>query len=385
MRLFVSAGEASGDLHGASLLHAIQRLQPGHRLPRLRRRPHGTGRLSHPLPLDGPGRRRHVRVLSSLPRVPGILKLAGRLFQTLRPDALVLSRLPRLPLVAGQVRQEARRPGGLVRAAAAVGLGPLPRQVDAPPRRPRPLHAAFRGGMVSAKGCSGPLHRPPLFRRAAATARWTTPSWPPSSARPGTVVALLPGSRRQEIKHNFAADGRGGPGSSTHGGRTCASSSPACAPEHAQIVEGQLRDRTLPIEVHAGRTAEIIHLAHSVIAKSGSVGLELLYHGKPAVVVYQLPWMEMHGGALDHSVPVHQPGEPARGQAVVPGVPAIAPAGGGDRRARAALAGGSRGLPGSVRRTGGLGRPRGGAGRLRSGGGGGPGGPQRGQGARRAG
>ena len=64
-------------------------------------------------------------------------------------------------------------------------------------------------------------------------------------------------------------------------------------PEHAHIVEAQLRDRSLPLEVHAGRTAEIcVHTAHSVIAKSGSVSLELLYHGKPAVVVYQLPRIE---------------------------------------------------------------------------------------------
>jgi lipid-A-disaccharide synthase len=42
------------------------------------------------------------------------------------------------------------------------------------------------------------------------------------------------------------------------------------------------------IESHVGRTPEIIQLAHSSIAVSGSVGLELLYHGKPSVVVYRV-------------------------------------------------------------------------------------------------
>ncbi len=44
---------------------------------------------------------------------------------------------------------------------------------------------------------------------------------------------------------------------------------------------------SLPIEVHAGRTPEIIHLAHSCLAVSGSVSLELLYRCKPSVVLYR--------------------------------------------------------------------------------------------------
>src|SRR5262249_2561946 len=36
-------------------------------------------------------------------------------------------------------------------------------------------------------------------------------------------------------------------------------------------------------------TPEILDLAHSCIAVSGSVGLELLYRNKPAVVVYRVP------------------------------------------------------------------------------------------------
>jgi lipid-A-disaccharide synthase len=111
-------------------------------------------------------------------------------------------------------------------------------------------------------------------------------------ARPGTIIALLPGSRRQEIKHNF--------GPILEAARILYASRPdvrflvACLrPEHAHNVEERLSDETVPIEVHAGRTAEIIHLAHSAIAKSGSVSLEMLYHGTPAVVVYQVPRAEV--------------------------------------------------------------------------------------------
>jgi lipid-A-disaccharide synthase len=44
----------------------------------------------------------------------------------------------------------------------------------------------------------------------------------------------------------------------------------------------------LPIDVHVGRTPEIIELADSCVAVSGSVGLEMLYRAKPAVVVYRV-------------------------------------------------------------------------------------------------
>ena len=42
----------------------------------------------------------------------------------------------------------------------------------------------------------------------------------------------------------------------------------------------------LPIDVHVGRTGELVHLANCCMACSGSVSLELLYHRKPAVVLY---------------------------------------------------------------------------------------------------
>src|SRR5205814_9808435 len=46
-------------------------------------------------------------------------------------------------------------------------------------------------------------------------------------------------------------------------------------------------------EVHVGRTPEIIHLARGCVAVSGSVGLELLYHGKPSAVVYRISRLDL--------------------------------------------------------------------------------------------
>jgi lipid-A-disaccharide synthase len=63
----------------------------------------------------------------------------------------------------------------------------------------------------------------------------------------------------------------------------------ACFSRSQQLtVDAFLRGNTLPIQTFSRRTPEIIHLSHSCIAVSGSVGLELLYHNKPSVVIYRV-------------------------------------------------------------------------------------------------
>jgi lipid-A-disaccharide synthase len=104
--------------------------------------------------------------------------------------------------------------------------------------------------------------------------------------RPGTIVALLPGSRRSELTNNTPTLIRAA--QRIHQRRPDVRFLTACLrPQHKQFFESQLAGLSVPIEVHAGRTPEIIHLAHSCIAVSGSVSLELLYRGKPSAVVYR--------------------------------------------------------------------------------------------------
>jgi lipid-A-disaccharide synthase len=105
--------------------------------------------------------------------------------------------------------------------------------------------------------------------------------------RPGPIIGLLPGSRNQEVERNLPTLVRAA--AHIHAARPDTRFLVACfKPSHRQDVEAYLQGRRLPIETWSGRTPEIIHLAHSCVAVSGSVGLELLYHGKPTVVVYRI-------------------------------------------------------------------------------------------------
>ena len=291
MRLFVSAGEPSGDLHGASLIRALCLRRPDVEV-------HGFGgdrmeragcRVHYPLTeLAGVGL---FRVLSSIPRVPAILKQADRLFAELRPDALVLIDFPAFHW---WLAKRARKHG-------------VPVVWFVPPQLWAWGHSRVKWMRRLADHvlCTLPFEEEWYRQRGVASRyighpyfdelherRFDEAFLAEQRARPGPVIALLPGSRRQEIRHNFAA--MADAAAILHARRPDLRFLVACLrPEHARSVEEQLRGRALPIEVHAGRTAEIIQLAHSCIAKSGSVGLELLYHGKPAVVVYQLHWVEI--------------------------------------------------------------------------------------------
>src|SRR5205807_3639073 len=108
-------------------------------------------------------------------------------------------------------------------------------------------------------------------------------------ARPGPVVALLPGSRNQELAYNVPSLLRAA--ALIHARRPDTRFLVACLrAAHARQVESRLPPG-LPVEVHAGRTPEVIELAHSCIAVSGSVSLELLYRAKPSVIVYRQNWL----------------------------------------------------------------------------------------------
>jgi lipid-A-disaccharide synthase len=105
-------------------------------------------------------------------------------------------------------------------------------------------------------------------------------------ARPGVRVAILPGSRNREISANagmlFDAARR------VHAARQDVRFLVAAFNEQQAAAVRAVLPAGVPIDVHVGRTPEVIELAEASAAVSGSVGLELLYRAKPSVVVYRV-------------------------------------------------------------------------------------------------
>ena len=106
-------------------------------------------------------------------------------------------------------------------------------------------------------------------------------------AKPGERIAVLPGSRTQEVLANFPI--------MLKAMKLLAAKRPetrflvaAFREKQAALIREPIARSGLDIAVHVGRTPEIIELGTACIAVSGSVGLELLVRLKPTVVVYRV-------------------------------------------------------------------------------------------------
>jgi lipid-A-disaccharide synthase len=112
---------------------------------------------------------------------------------------------------------------------------------------------------------------------------------------PGRMVAILPGSRTQELKRNLPMMLRAA--AKLLKSQPNARFTVACLHERhrelaAQIIAAECA-ADLPIELHAGHTPELIRVAEVAWAVSGSVGLELMCEALPTVVVYKLNRLDL--------------------------------------------------------------------------------------------
>ncbi len=288
MRLFVSAGEPSGDLHGANLIRSLRHLRSdlqycgfgGERMAAV------GCELVHPL-VD------HavmgiVGALKSVPQFAAILRRADRFFRQEKPDALVMIDFPGFHWwLAKRARQHGIPVVYFVPpqlwAWASWRVKKMRQRVD------RALCTLpFEEAWFRARGVPAEYIGHPYFDELREQ-RLDAAFLAQEQDRPGKVIALLPGSRNSELTNNLDSLLRAA--TLIHARRPDTRFLVACLREtHRERVEERLRGLHLPIDAYAGRTPEIIHLAHSCLAVSGSVGLELLFRGKPSVVTYREHW-----------------------------------------------------------------------------------------------
>jgi lipid-A-disaccharide synthase len=286
MRVFVSAGEPSGDLHGASLVRALRRLQPDVEVSGFggERMASAGCPLLYPLadhPVIG-----LTAAAASVPLVWRVLNQADRHFKEHRPDVVVVIDNPGFHW---WLARTARKHGIPVLYFVPPQLWAWGRWRVAKMRRlvDRVLCVLpFEQAWYESHGVAARYIGHPYFDELRAQ-RLDPDFMAEQRSKPGPIVALLPGSRRQELDFNPPSLLRAA--EIIHKQRPEVRFLVACLKEeHRRRVEGLLQGSTLPVEVHAGRTPEIIELAHSTIAVSGSVGLELLYRGKPSVVLFRV-------------------------------------------------------------------------------------------------
>jgi len=286
LRIFFSAGEPSGDLHGANLIR------------RLRERYEQLEAVGYGGPeMAAAGCRLHAdltalavmwfaRVLVNLHKFWSLASLADRYFRHHRPDAVVLIDYPGFNW---WIARRAKAHGipvfyycpPQIWSWARWRVKKMRRYVD------HVLCALpFEQTWFARHGCNATFVGHPFFDDADRRPLDET-FLRDQQALPGRLVTILPGSRTQEVEHNLmwflkaaALIHREVP--------EVRFAIAAFKPHQAEMARRQAAASGLPVEVHVGRTPELVRLATCSMACSGSVSLELLYHLKPTVVLYRI-------------------------------------------------------------------------------------------------
>ncbi len=296
MKIFFSAGEPSGDLHGANLIRAIKAVQPraefvGYGGPRMAE----AGCRLH-VDLTAHAVMGFIRVLLSLHRFVYLAALADRYFRRHRPDAVVLIDFPGFNWWIARRAKAARIPvfyyvPPQIWAWAPWRVAKMRRSVD------HVLCALpFEADWFAARGCNATFVGHPYFDEVRS--QQLDHEFLAQFHDDAPLVTILPGSRTQEVEHNLrsflkaAAIVR----ERVPSARLAIA---AFKPRQAEFARQLVADSGLDIEVHVGRTAELISAAKCAMAVSGSVSLELLYHRCPTVVLYSVSrWMFFVQGLL---------------------------------------------------------------------------------------
>ena len=290
-RIFISAGEMSGDLHGSNLIRAILRKAPRAEIVGLGGRgmeAAGARMLANTVEFGVIG---FVPLFASVSRYLDLLSRADRFIAAWRPDVAVTIDCPGFHfLLASRLR--ARR---------VPVLWYIPPQLWAwAPWRVRKLRRRF-----THVACVLPIEKT-FFGEHGVPATFVGHPVVDHlrgldldedfigslrTRRDDRVVALMPGSRRQEVapilRRQLAV------------ARALAARDPHCSfvmalasEEHRAWAAPETAASGLAIRTVVGKTHEVESAADLALTKSGTTTLELVYYGTPMAVFYNVSWAE---------------------------------------------------------------------------------------------
>jgi lipid-A-disaccharide synthase len=282
--IFFSAGEPSGDLHGANLIRQLQAQCPGLQAVGYGGPEMAAAGCQLHADLTALAVMWFARVLLNLHKFWDLASRADRYFRHHRPDAVVLIDYPgfnwwiaRRAKVHGipvfyytppQIWAWARWRVKKLRRLADHVLCSLP----------------FEEPWFRRHGCNATFVGHPFFdevRRHADDEAFLAAH----RNQAGPLVAILPGSRTQEVVHNLRWFLRAA--AKVRQAVPEARFALACfKPHQAEIARRMVEQSGLPAEICTGKTPELMRLADCAMSVSGSVSLELLYHTTPTVILY---------------------------------------------------------------------------------------------------
>ncbi len=299
MRIFLSTGEPSGDLHAANLIRSLRARRPDVQVVGFggSKMAEAGGKVLYPL-VDL-AVMWFLRVLLNINKFFDVLKMAEREFVENRPDAVVLIDYPGFHWHLAKAAKKHGIPviyyvPPQIWAWAGWRIEKVKRSVD---------HVLcslpFEPAWYHERGFAAAVHVGHPYFDELAERTLDDRFIADLDARPGPLVAILPGSRTQEVTRNLPIMLRAA--SKLAEGRPDVRFAVACLHARHRDLALQILERSglaLDVEILAARTPELIRTADVAWAVSGSVGLELMVEALPTVVLYKIRafdlWVARH-------------------------------------------------------------------------------------------
>lgn len=288
MLVYLLAGEASGDRHGANLARALRRIDPSVRLagiggPRMREAGVELAQDMTALATTG-----LVEVLGKIGEFRRLLaRLAAEIERT-RPDALVAIDFPDFNLrLAERARPHVRRLFYYISPQIWAWRPGRVRRIGSLVDRVLVIFP-FEEALYARHGIPCTFVGHPLLDDldAAAVRREAAAALPPLPT--GTQsIGLLPGSRLGEFARIFPAMAEAGRRLAKDGARIVL----RLAPGPGVPADAALRavaGAGVPIEIHAGRAREVLATSDASLVASGTATLEAALLEAPHAMVYRV-------------------------------------------------------------------------------------------------
>lgn len=287
LRVFVSAGEPSGDLHAANLVRELAAARPSALFAALggRELEAAGAELLHDMLADFSvmGLKDALRV------IPSVIRVRNRALDFIdswRPDVAILVDYPGFNVNFAKFLKRRGIPVVYyicpqVWAWAPWRVRKISRRID------RALVVfEFEREFYGRRGIDASYVGHPLGDLFAARGldRDFLENGPLSDA--AYLVALVPGSRTAEIERGFPV--KAAAARMIKAARPEVSFAvPVVKREHARMVERIAREEGLECRVLVGRTYEVMKMAGFALATSGTATLELAHFGTPMIVLYR--------------------------------------------------------------------------------------------------
>lgn len=285
MRLFISAGEPSGDLHGSNLALALKARQPNIQLSGF-----GGSRMAQAgcdlvFPLVDMAIMGFSQAIKSIPKLFKILAQAERHFEEQRPDAVVLVDYPGFHWWLADAAKKRGIPviyfvPPQIWAWGSWRIKKMKRLIDLVLCNFPFEHQWFSGHGLETKLIGHPYYDEILNQKLDESFLQE------QAVRPGLPIALLPGSRTQEVERNAP--------SLIQAAKIIHATHPqtrflfaAFSQKHQARLQELLMGHQLPVEIPCSKTQEIIHSAYACASVSGSVSLEIMAAQKPTTIMYK--------------------------------------------------------------------------------------------------